>query len=107
MHFGWSFTRGNRFRVELNIDTGNGERNKALFDSLKAQQQGIEEDIGSPLLWEWLEGRRYASVFTNWDHQASIANSAEELDAVRQWAVPTMMKFVGAFRPRLKALRLA
>jgi hypothetical protein len=107
VHFGWSFTRGNRFRVELNIDTGNGERNKALFDSLKAQQQGIEEEIGSPLLWEWVEGRRYASVFTNWDHQASIANSAEELDAVRQWAVPTMMKFVGAFRPRLKALRLA
>jgi len=104
MNFTWSFTRGNRFRVALDIDTGSHERNKLIFDSLKTNQQEIERELDCTLTWEWVEKRRYVSVFADWAHRVSIESSPSELEGLKSWAVETMNRFVQAFRPRLKTL---
>ena len=41
----YSFGLGNRFRVELYIDSGDQRRNKALFDYLHGQKDGIEHEF--------------------------------------------------------------
>ncbi len=54
----FSFARNRMFRVELYIDTGNGEKNKQVFDLLRTKKEEIEAAAGRPLSWERLDNRR-------------------------------------------------
>jgi hypothetical protein len=48
--------------VELYIDTGDGEENKAIFDALAAKQADIEKAFGGSLSWERLDGKRGSRI---------------------------------------------
>jgi len=60
--FGASFAQGGRVRVEVYIDQGDSEKNKALFDALKMQQEPLEMELGSKLDWERLDDRRGSRI---------------------------------------------
>ena len=48
--------------VELYIDRGVAEENKAIFDTLVAHRERCEADFGAPLLWERLDHRRACRI---------------------------------------------
>jgi len=102
--FGWAFVSQSRFRVEVYIDTGDRERNFTIFEILQQQREDIERDIGVPLDWEALEGRRATRIAAYAPFPATIQSSQQELDQLREWMIVTTLEMVSAFRPRLKAL---
>lgn len=95
--YGWYFARGDRFRLELYIDTGDRQRNKEYFALLQSHQQQIEEQLGTRLDWERLDKRRASRVA--WTRQASISDSPEELETVIDWAAGNLPRFIATLQP--------
>lgn len=99
-HLGVSFALRDRFRVELYIDSGNATDNKALFDRLHAERQPIEAIVGMPIQWERLDDRRASRIAVY--HRGVITDTAEELEALRSWAVDKVVRFHDALAPRMR-----
>jgi hypothetical protein len=100
--FGWVFDGSGRLRVELYIDTGDKQRNKAAFDTLFAEKPRIEEEIGQALVWERLDAKRASRVFAAIDRR--VTDPPESLAEAKQWAHETMLRFVDTFRKRIMAI---
>ncbi|MGD9030612.1 MAG: DUF4268 domain-containing protein, partial [Anaerolineae bacterium] len=60
--FGWVFTGEDTLRVELYIDTGDKEQNKAAFDALRQQKDEIEAELGVALSWQRLDDKQAARI---------------------------------------------
>jgi hypothetical protein len=52
----------NHARAELDIDRGDRNENKRIFDALFSQRQAIEADFGGELIWERLDDRQVSRV---------------------------------------------
>ncbi len=102
LQFVFAFTRGNRFRVELYIDTGIGERNKQIFDQLAAHRATIEGALAGELGWERLDDRRASRIA--WYHPGTIDDNAAELTQLRTWAADAMPRFYQIFHERVTAI---
>lgn len=60
---GWNYVIGPDFgTVELYIDRGIAEENKAIFDTLAVHRETCEGQFGAPLLWERLDHRRASRI---------------------------------------------
>src|SRR5579859_84205 len=100
----YSFSWSNRFRVELYIDTGNQARNKAIYDSLLAQQDKIKvelAELGEQLSWERMPERRASRIALY--HPGSITDSEENLAHLRTWATGAMIRFWQVLAGRVQA----
>jgi hypothetical protein len=62
VRFSFSFAQGDRLRHELYIDSGDGERNTAVYEYLKTLQTQIETAYGNPLVWEDLPTKKACRV---------------------------------------------
>ena len=102
--FGWSFPRQPGLRVELYIDTSDGKKNQKAFAQLEAQKAEIEAQVGAPLEWIPILGKRASRICIS--HPTHITASPEALATAKTWAVETMQKFMDAFQPRIKELSL-
>jgi CBS domain-containing protein len=102
--FSWTFPKDGTFRVELYIDIGDAKLNKAVFDELVSQKEHIERDLNAQLNWERLDHRRASRISIA--HPISIAGSAEQLDSVKQWAIDVTIKFIDAFQPIIKNIKV-
>lgn len=93
------FTRTGLFRLELYIDTGNEMINTALYEVLRVlyhpRVAEMNEQLGTPLEWESMPGRRASRVAVS--HPGSITTKPGELDNVRRWGVNTMVLFYRMF----------
>ena len=96
---GFSFARGEQFRVELYIDQGDKERNKELFDGLHSCAEEIVGKVGESVNWERLDNRRASRIAAY--RFGSITDAPEALSELRQWATQTMIRFYNVFRPLL------
>lgn len=99
-HLGFSFALRNRFRVELYIDNGDADANKRLFNSLQAQREAIEAEVGLVLSWERLDDRRASRVAAY--HSGSITDDPKHLETVKAWAIDKMLRFHRALLPRVR-----
>lgn len=99
-----SFTGEGRFRVELYIDTGNKEQNKAAFAQLKELEGSIHDAIGEPLEWEELPDRRASRI--SLPRTGGIDDSPAQLNEYVLWGAEQMAKFREVFRPLLTQLSL-
>jgi CBS domain-containing protein len=97
---GCSFARGDLFRVELYIDTGNHVKNEIVFLGLQDKKDMIEASISSPIKWESLENRRGSRIAVY--HPGSITDSDELLSALCGWAVETIIQFYETFQDGLR-----
>ena len=96
--FGFSFTRGKRFRVELYIDTGNQETTKEIFDRLYSKKEIIESSIGH-LSWERLDEKRASRIA--FYHAGHITDPERKMEALQQWAVEFMPRLYNTLSPLL------
>jgi len=98
--FGANFNRGNRTSVELYIDREDVDVNERLFDQLLSYRAVIEDEYGSELNWEKLDGRRACRISDSRD--GSILDTEETLLEIRAWHVEKLLLLKKALLPRLK-----
>ncbi len=100
--YGMSFAQTGELRTEVYIDGGDGERNEAAFEALRAEKDTLESAFGEPLSWELLDTKRACRVacYTT----GSIEDSAEQQEQHRQWAVERLLRFKKVFGLRLAGL---
>lgn len=98
--YGTSFARGERVRVDLYIDTRNGERNKEIFRQLKEEEAQIHAEFGCVLEWEELPSKRAARVAIY--RQGSIVEDSEALTGIKDWAVENLLKMKKVFQDRIR-----
>lgn len=111
--FGWgmkgyavrmAFGEG-EFCVQLIVEGGTKQQNKAVFDRLHAEREAIEAALGEAPAWlredrlktSRLEFRRPGSV---------AASSAAELGELKRWAAGLLPLLRDVFGPRVAALNL-
>lgn len=91
-------------RVELYIDRGTDEENKAIFDHLFRQRDAIEAAFGGPLTWERIDTRRACRI------KAIVPGGYKAPDGdwegIQTQHVSAMNRLEAALRPYLKMLPL-
>ncbi len=97
-----SFAHGNRVRAEIYIDKGDNEINKDIYDSLKAEETVIEEELGEELSWERLDNRRASRIAIYRD--GSIDASESELEEIHKWLIEILLELKRVFGNRIKML---
>lgn len=88
-------------RVELYINRGTVEVNKALFDWLYNQKDTIEKQLGFSLQWERLDGKQASRISVS--RNGTIESGVEELEQLRKWQIEKLLLFKRVFAPLVKA----
>jgi Domain of unknown function (DUF4268) len=85
--------------VELYIDTQDKEENKAIFDSLFAKKQEIENSFGMPLQWERLDDKRACRI----RYTLKVGGLTDEAkwQTIQDAMITAMDKFAKAVKPHL------
>ena len=111
--FGWgmkgyavrmAFEAG-EFCVQLIVEGGTKQQNKAVFDRLRAEREAIEAELGEAPAWRRedrlktsrLEFRRRISI---------LDASAGELDELKRWAAGLLPRLRDVFGPRIASSNL-
>jgi len=89
-------------RTEVYIDQQDFDKNKALFDTLHAQAGETEEEYGTHLEWERLDGKRACRIAVYRD--GSIEDSDSELEEIHNWHVENLLKVKEVFTSRIKSI---
>ena len=101
-----AFTTGNRFKVELYVDTGNRQVNKVAYDHLFEYKSEIEATVGHPLDWDRLESAKACRISSYYAESATILDEPEILDTVTDWAIEEIKRFRDVFAKESKTLSL-
>jgi len=96
-----SFARGERFRVELYIDTGEQSSTKQIFDRLASRRDRIEGALGEPLSWERMEGRRASRIALY--RAGYITAPAETVSELLRWGADILLKCRNLFATEFSA----
>jgi len=100
MNFAWVFNIRGELSVELYIDRGKKEVNKAIFDKLHKQKEEIEQKIGEKLRWERLNDKRASRISIG--IPINIDQPLSRVEEEKKWALDTMVKFLDTFKPLIR-----
>ena len=89
-------------RVELYIDTPDGDRNQRIFKALSLKKERIEGVFGFPLVWDTKEGRRACRIQKT--YATGGYRDEEAWEAVYEELAKAMAKLESALRPHLQGL---
>ena len=98
------FGKDAQMRVELYIDVGDSITNKAAFDTLFAQQDAIEREIGEPLSWQRLDSARASRIAVH--HAGQVTDTGQQRAEHLEWCATMVNQFRLAFSDRIKRLPL-
>ena len=90
-----SFTGQQQARVEVYIDSGDGDENRALFERLAEHRDTIANDLGDVLDWQPLEDKRACRIAS--DRPGTIDDSDDVLEEINNWMVNRLIAFKGVF----------
>ena len=92
--------------VQLYIDRGKErlKENKAIFDSLKANQQDIDRQFGESLLWEALEGRQAKRIAKHFK-LGGYHDAEEKWPKIQDAMIDAMVRLDDALRPYIAKLK--
>jgi hypothetical protein len=96
-----AFTTGGRFRVEIYIDMRDRERYVAAFEKLRASESALIRELGEPLKWEPLEGKRACRIAVY--RTGAIDDSADSLEEYCRWAVDRFLQLRNVLGSRIPA----
>jgi hypothetical protein len=92
----------NFIRIELYINSGDKDNNKAIFDSLYSKKDAVETEFGQPLVWERLDEKVTARVKYELSN-VSIFNE-EDWDKMIEFMVKYVPKFEAAFKKPIQEI---
>jgi hypothetical protein len=92
----------NYIRIELYINSGDKDNNKAIFDSLYSKKDAVEAEFGQPLIWERLDDKITARVKFELS-DVSIFNE-EDWEKMIGFMVKYVPKFEAAFKKPIQEL---
>jgi hypothetical protein len=90
--------------VELYIDVGDHEKNKAIFERLFEQKEVIETEFQDTLEWQRLDHRRASRVIKNYYNGGRTTK--EDWPQIQDQLIDAMIRLDKAFRPRILALKI-
>lgn len=100
----WLCARVNTLAENISADLNIGEKNKAGFNALYAQKDGIEREFGSPLIWNELP-QKIQSIIGITKDDADIMNEAD-WDNQFAWLADKLEKLDKVFRRRIRELQV-
>lgn len=104
LSFGWAFRMGNRFSVELYIDTGDKDTNQDIFEEFKNKKNEIDSRIKG-VEWESLETKRACRIVIYKSQSAPIKSLQEdEKGELLEWGRDTMKQFKNTFSNYINGL---
>lgn len=89
-------------RVELYIDTGEGNKNKRIFDELYKKKQEIETDFGDQLDWQRLNDKRASRIEKIVENKGLM--NAEDWAAIQDKMIDAMTRLEKALSRHIKQL---
>jgi hypothetical protein len=93
--YGHSFAQGSRVRTEIYVDSGDFDKNKTFFDTLLAEKESIETELGQTVEWERLDNKRACRIAIY--RSGSIEDSSEELQKIKEWGIQTLLDLKKVF----------
>jgi hypothetical protein len=87
--------------VDLYIDVGSQERNKAIFDALLEQREAIELEFGDELDWRRLDDKRSSRIVKILRGFGSL-HEPDKWDALQEKMIDNMIRLDKAFRGRIQ-----
>ena len=97
-----SFNQGGTGSVDVYIDSGDRDWNKALLDHLMERKEFIESELGESLDWQRLDHRRASRVTIR--RPGSIDNDEVALKEMEDWMIDKLMDFKRVFGSYLDEL---
>ncbi len=94
------FAQGGKARAEVYLDLGEQDKNKALFDALKANEEQLVQQYGQNLEWERMEDKRASRIAIYRD--GSIESPDSELEEIRKWHITNLLKMRDVFTPAIR-----
>jgi hypothetical protein len=96
-----SFISGGLISTEIYIDLGHRQRNLNVFFELKDSQDQIEQEIGHPLDWQELPGKKACRIRLT---TPGVVTATETHKDLIEWLIKQQIAFKTAFRSRVEAL---
>lgn len=90
-------------RVELYIDTGNKDKNKAIFDQLYSKREEMERRVGGKIEWQRLEEKRACRIAVLVSNRTGLKDE-DKWDRIQNDMVESMMRFGNALESGLQGL---
>lgn len=90
--------------LEVYIDTGDYDRNKAVFDTLFLEKDVIEMEIGEELEWRRLDDKRASNISQRIDGFGSLSEP-ETWPELQEIMIDAMIVFDRVFRGRIAKIR--
>lgn len=102
------YVLGRYNRLELYMDTGDRDRNKAIYDQIAASRTAIEEQFGAALGWRRLgeeaERPAKASIIEYELPNGSVQDEAD-WPGLQDQMIDAMVRFEAALRPAIEGLQ--
>lgn len=92
-----------RIAVDLYIDFGDYDKNKAAFDQLFAQKDEIEREFGEPLDWRRLDDKRTSRIVKVYRDMGGL-DTPDKWPQFQDMLIDAMIRFDKTFRKRLRNL---
>lgn len=89
--------------IDLEIDTGDYERNKRIFDTLQSKRKKIEADFGETLSWEPIPASRGLRIIFHIEN-GGIKSKEENWSSIQDRMINAMDRFVKALAPFIQEL---
>ena len=91
--------------IDLYIDRGSEDENKAIFDTLKASKDTIERDFGDSLLWQSHENKRARRIMKNLDI-GGYREDESKWPEIQDAMIDAMIRLEKALRPHIDNLQI-
>jgi hypothetical protein len=87
--------------IDLYIDVGDQERNKAIFDALFAEKEAIEQDFGEALDWRRMDDKRSSRIVKIYRGHGSL-HEQDRWESLQNLMIEAMIRFDKALRMRIQ-----
>jgi hypothetical protein len=91
--------------IDLYIDVGHQDKNKAIFDLLYSEKDTIESEFGQLLDWKRLDDRRTSRVQYTYSDLGGLYQK-EHWGELHDVMIDAMIRFDRTFRKRIKAISI-